>query len=83
MAFQISAQGSRKGVIAHIQAAKATPENSDQSQIEAVKALLEAEINALPAEFNGVQVSASGDAHKGGRSLQVTVIPQKIHLDPS
>lgn len=80
MAFQISAHGSREGVIKHIQAATARPENSEpaKAQLEAVKVLLTAEINAIPTEFNGVRVDAQGDCGQGGRQIQATVIPMKL-----
>lgn len=82
MAFQISAHGSRDGVIKHIQAATARPENSKpaQDQLDAVKSLLVSEINAIPTDFNGVRVDAQGDCAQGGRQIQVTVIPMKLHL---
>jgi hypothetical protein len=82
MGFQISGHGSREGVINNcIVPAKAGPgEKADQTQIEAVKALLISEIGALPADFNGVQVEAQGEAHPGARTMQITIIPKKLHL---
>jgi hypothetical protein len=80
MGFQISAHGTREGVLKHVSAAKALPENSDQGQIEACKSLIVSEINALPTEFNGCRVEAQGDATKGSRTFQLTIIPAKLHL---
>jgi hypothetical protein len=81
MPFTISIpQGTREGALKELQTAKALPEGSDQTQIEAVKALLASEISALDPKFNGVRISASGEAHAGGRTLQVTVIPLHVHL---
>lgn len=68
-------------MIKKVSAAKAEPAaTADQGQIEAVKTLLLSEIAALPTEFNGVRVDAQGDAHKGGRTLQVTIQPLKLEL---
>ena len=80
MAFQISAHGSREGVLKHVKEAKALPENSDQTQIEAVKALIVSEINAIPDDVNGVRVEASGNADKNIRTLSVQVVPTRLHL---
>ncbi len=82
MGFQISGHGSKEGVIKNcIEPAKAGPgEKADQTQIEAVKALLVSEINALPADVNGVRVEAQGEAHAGARTITITIIPQKLHL---
>lgn len=80
MAFQISAHGSREGVLKHISEAKAKPEGSDQRQIDAVKALLISEINALPPEINGVRVEASGQSDASIRTASFQVFPLKLHL---
>lgn len=78
MAFQISAHGTREGVLKVVAAAKS--EGQDQSQVEAVKVLIAAEINALPAEFNGARVESSGNAAQGTRHLSVQVAGLKLHL---
>lgn len=80
MPFQISAHGSREGVLRHVKEAKAEPEGSDQTQIEAVKALIVSEVNALPTDFNGVRVESSGNAVPGHRTLSLQVVGMKIHL---
>ncbi len=80
MPFQIALHGSREGVSREIKQAKAQPEGSDQSQIDACKAFLLAEIQSIPPEFNGVRVDVNGDAHKGGRSVQISIIPQKLNI---
>lgn len=85
MAFTISRRGSRSAVIKVIQAEKEmAPDGKkpadDQTQIEAAKAFAISEINALPEEFNGVQVTMEGHAHEGGRTANVNVIPQKLDL---
>lgn len=81
MAFQISAHGSRAGVLKHVALARHDPEGSDQTQIEAVKVLIASEVGALPTEFNGVRVEASGNAAPGSRTLSVQVVGMKLHLD--
>lgn len=80
MAFQISAHGSREGVLKHVKEAKAGPENSDQTQIEAVKLLITSEINAIAPEINGVRVEASGNFTPTSRTLSVQVVPSPLHL---
>jgi hypothetical protein len=80
MAFQITSHGSRGGVLKHIKEAKALPENSNQAQIEAVKLLLVAEINAIGPEFNGCRVDASGDAQPTMRTMSMNVVPMKLQL---
>jgi hypothetical protein len=83
MAFTISKQGRRAGVAAAIASEKLLPESADKSQVaqvEAVKALIASEISALDPKFNGVRVNAQGDAHAGGRTLQVTIQPMELHL---
>lgn len=78
--FQISRVGTREGVIDDVLAARAMPEGSDQAQIEAVKPLIISEIEALPAEFNGCRVDASGEANKGGRTFQLSILPMKFSV---
>lgn len=80
MAFQISAHGSREGVLRHVKAAKPTTPNADATQTEAVKALIVSEINALPAEYNGVRVEASGDSNPTMRTMSIQIVPAKMHL---
>lgn len=80
MPFQISAHGSREGVLRHVKEAKAEPEGSDQTQIESVKALILSEINSLQSDFNGVRVEASGNATPGNRTLSMQVVGTKLHL---
>jgi hypothetical protein len=80
MAFQITAHGSREGVLKHVREAKALPENSNQTQIDAVKLLIISEINAIAPEFNGCRVDASGDAQLTVRTVSMNVIPMKLHL---
>jgi hypothetical protein len=78
MAFVISKHGSRDGVLKAVQAEKFPAGN--QQHIEAVKAFIANEIAALPARFNGVRISCTADAHDGGRTLQLTVVPLDLHL---
>ena len=78
MAFQIATSGTREGVIKIVEAAKPNPPDSDATQLEALKPFIVAEINSLPAEFNGARLDASGDAQKNGRQIQISVIPLKL-----
>lgn len=78
--FTISVHGSRAGVIKQIQAAKAEGKDTPQDQVEAAKAFLISEINLVPKEFNGVEVSATGSFHPGSRQFQATIIPKKLAL---
>jgi len=79
--FTISVSGTKEGVIKAIKGAKTSPEEKVcQKQIEAAKAYLIAEVNALPAECNGARVDATGQFHAGGRTLQSSVLPLKLHV---
>jgi hypothetical protein len=75
---QLSFTGTREAVIKQIEAAKI--EKADQAQLKNVKAYLVAEIKALPAESNGCRVDAHTEAHKGGRSIQSTIVPLNLHV---
>ena len=85
MAFSISKLGSRSAVIAALASEVAlgpdgkTPAE-DQAQIEAAKAFATAEINALPTDVNGVHVTLEGQAHAGGRTFTLTIVPKKMVL---
>jgi hypothetical protein len=80
MGFQISAVGTRAGVIKAINDAKTPAPTDDQAQLVAAKIFLTAEVESLPAEFNGVQITVDADAHQGARSMQMTIIPRKLHV---
>lgn len=78
MAWQISATGTREGVIKIIQAAKPLTPEADTAQLDAAKPLFVAEVNALPADCNGCRFDASGDSQKNGRQMQLSVLPIKL-----
>ncbi|HEV2210855.1 MAG TPA: hypothetical protein VG167_18940 [Verrucomicrobiae bacterium] len=81
MAFQISSMGPRDGVKKYVAGYSIEPvKHADQAQVEIVKHLIAAEIDSLPAEFNAVRVEANCDAHKGGRTVQLQLVPLKLHL---
>jgi len=79
MAWTINRVGSITGVIAEITAAKSAPAD-EVAQLERAKAMIVAEIEALPADCNGCRVDAAGNANKQGRTLQVSVMPMKFSL---
>jgi hypothetical protein len=54
---------------------------TDESQVAAVKALLEVEIAAMPAQFNGCRVNVDASAQPGGRSVQVQIVPLTLMVD--
>lgn len=78
--FTINCHGTREGVAKIVQAAVAPGEKACQKQIEAAKVYILAEIAALPAKFNGCRVSATGDAHDGGRTGNTAVVPMDLAL---
>jgi hypothetical protein len=78
--INISCHGTREGVVKTVQAAKSQGDKADQRQAEAVKAFVMAEIAALPEKFNGCRVSVNGDAHDGGRTMNVTIVPLELSL---
>ena len=89
MSLQISAHGTREGVLKKIAEKypkpaegqdKDLPHTSDRAQVENVKAVLQAEIAALAPEVNGVRVHVEANAHAGGRSIQIQIIPIKMDV---
>lgn len=78
MAWQISATGTREGVVKIIEAATPSTPDADTTQLAQAKILLIAEVNGLPAECNGCRLAASGDAQKNGRQIQLSVLPIKL-----
>lgn len=80
MAWQISATGTREGVVKIIEAAKPLTPDADTAQLDQAKILIIAEVNGLPAEFNGCRLDASGDAQKNGRQIQMSVLPVKLSV---
>ena len=78
MAWQISATGTREGVVKIIEAAIPLTPEADITQLAQAKLLMIAEVNGLSPEFNGARIDASGDAQKNGRQIQMSVIPMKL-----
>jgi len=76
--FTIAISGTRTGVIKAVKAAKDESTDGDPKQLESAKDFIIAEIQALPPEFNGVTLNATGNATASGRSLAVSVSPQKV-----
>lgn len=77
--FSISRNGARKAVLKALKEDTANPPGSDQQQIEAAKVLLTSQVEALPAEFNGVQVICNGEW--SGNTSTVTVQVNGLKLD--
>lgn len=75
-------QGTREGVMAKVREAVELDQtgkvSKDQAQVEGAKAFIIAEINALPKEFNGVRIEASGLAHGQARQFEVRIFPTKL-----
>lgn len=80
--FTINSHGTREGVAKVVAAAEAQgkPTPDQVAQVEAAKVFVLAEIKSLPEKFNGCRVTATGDAHAGGRTVNVTIIPLELHL---
>ena len=78
--FSISCHGTREGVIKTVQAAVSPGDKADQKQADAAKDFIIAEIEALPTKFNGCRVTCSGDAHDGGRTMNITIVPMELSL---
>jgi len=77
--------GTREGVKKQVLEAKETDEAGkpakDQGQSERIKALVGAEIDALPKEFNGVNLSASGSINSTGvRQIEIRIFPSKLAI---
>lgn len=93
--FSVSAHGSREGVIKKVQGEKPSkpdqagpaidPKLADLhkeecAQVERLKALIVAEINALDKKFNGCRVTAECDFNAASRTGNFNVIGQEFHL---
>jgi hypothetical protein len=76
--FSITATGTREGVIKQVKASKPNEPAKEDAQLELVKGFIEAEVNALPTEFNGCRVDASGDSSARSRTVQVSIVPLKL-----
>jgi uncharacterized protein Smg (DUF494 family) len=85
MPLQYREEGSREAVIKHLeQLVELAPDGKtpakDQAQAQAARAFAIAEIKALPTEFNGVLVNLEGNAHAGGRTFNLNIVPKKLRL---
>lgn len=78
--FQISKQGTRAGILKAIAMAE-VPKDADKVQVDAIKAFIVSEVNALPTEFNGCRVDAQGSAAANQRNLNATVIGLKLEVE--
>lgn len=78
MAWQISATGTREGVVKIIEAATPLTPEANTTQLARAKILLIGEVNDLSVEFNGCIINASGDDQKNGRQQQSSVLPLQI-----
>jgi hypothetical protein len=79
MSWGMNFIGTKQGVRKKVEEATGY---GDQSQLEAAKAFIISEIDALPAAVNGVKVEASGhhDAHTT-RNVSIKVDPVLLALD--
>jgi hypothetical protein len=87
--FEFTGHGTREGIIKGL-LAKQLPENKDPKQeaqfkraalqMEAFKEFVVAEINALPAQFNGARVAASASFNGQSSSASLNVIGEVIHV---
>lgn len=78
--FAISRSGERNAVLAALANDSAKPEGSDQSQIEAAKEFISVRIVALPPEFNGCHVIATGEQGIGRDVVSIQVFGTKLDL---
>ena len=88
MSMQCRFEGTRAGVLKSLAefcpkpstGEDKVPHMTDRTQVEAVRALVQSEVDALDTKHNGACVIVEATAHKGGRSIQVTVFPRDLHL---
>ena len=84
MSLQISANGTREGVLRHLDSVKFEEgkpiHGTDASQVAAVKAFVESEISSLKPEVNGLRLHVEASAHEGNRMIQIQIVPQKLHV---
>lgn len=78
MSWSIHVTGTRAGVKRKVQDATAY---GDQSQLDAAKAFIITEIDALPEPITGVQVKASGHHDPTSRNLMIELQPVWLALD--
>lgn len=81
MSLQINLPaGTRDAVLKHLAelSFEKLPHGTDKTQIDAVKALVSAEINALPSEVNGVRVILEATSHQNGRTGSWSIFPVKV-----
>jgi hypothetical protein len=78
--FSISRRGARDKVKAALKNEVAKPDGSPQRQIKAAVAYLLTQIDALPAEFNAVEVTANGDLLEHRAVLHSAVV-QGVKMD--
>lgn len=78
--FSISRRGSREKVKAALAQDLVKPEKADPTQINALKVYLGTIIDALPKDFNAVEIAANGET-TDGRYLLHSVVVNPIKLD--
>jgi len=82
MSLQINAHGTRDGILKHVAEVLGgkLPPQTDAAQAKAVGDLVTAELEQLPKELNGARVTVEAAAHSGARTIQLTIVPAKVHV---
>ena len=83
MGLSISGQGTREGIknfLKNHPAVTRAPMGTDAAQVAAVQSFLAAEIDAMPAELNGVRIHCESNAHKGGRNISASIVPFSVQV---
>lgn len=87
--FEFSGNGSREGVTKALLARKLPANNDPKQEVRYQEAVIQAEefkkfvareIESLPAEFNGCNVTANASFNTSSRQASVTIVGQKLHL---
>jgi hypothetical protein len=78
MAFNLSMTGTKDGICKQIAALKEDEEGLKHGLLESYRAAIIADIGRLPAAVNGCHVTIEGNAHQGGRTLNVNIVPRAV-----
>ena len=78
--FSFARRGSRDKVKQAIAKEVSVPDKAPQTQIESVKVYVTAIIDALPKDFNAVEVAANGEV-SDGRFILSSVVVNGLKLD--
>lgn len=87
--MQFNAHGTREGVLRkladlHPKPPEGQPDKfpagTDRQQVEALRALIKAEVEAIDPKANGVYVHVEGTVHSSARSIQVIIQPRTVDV---